>query len=1017
MPMGTAAAVCKDCLSKNLGIDLETGMAICRCGMKQELPKQTPRQQASRPEPPKKRVTPTKQGRAQKWLNEIAKRLGGLPSFVVKDSVRMYQNSLNDTDRKNCTDLGLALAALDRAMLSFSLGKPKQTLCKEAGPKVNIPLLDLCAQVVNRQNPKAKPCAAVPLMERFVTALCDELKLKGQWTKAAVAVAATAETLGVGRDATVPALAAALVQLVVDRQPPKDKIEPSTIATAAGVADEDLLRCHTEDLLPHMDELLQASQDAILPSPASVSLSAPAPPTPPIASPKVKTAGRGLRRKQPMRPRSKEGACTSPAPAAASAASGKAGTSQSPAAARVSVKPAPAPAAAAAPTLLCKHCGTDFTDDSDAAAVPTGTPRCERELCDDCLADQCRQCGRVDPIAVNEDLWCFGCMRETLLRHRLRLGALKGFTPAPLMPPPPVPLTAMAHAHAATPNAVPAPSCTPCAQPSQPSQHTQPAQPEKPAQPTLLPRPAQASQPSQASQVTQALQFPPPTQPTHAPQPGPSVAPSSFSPRVAASPRRSPRSATSPVSAATPAPPAESSTAPPAPTAPAAAPAPATAAPPAPLQPAAMPMPPPPARTPSGPGSGAQGAAHEGLQGSAQSAASPARRTSPRFSPLLPHHAPAPALSGSEHLFVLTPSMGGPPAASPSHLSPTSAPSPQLAAAATAATAAASAPSCAYPPSPSSADWERPLSAEDLYHLVLSPCQSPLHAPPYPMASPSAPESPRQCMQPRPVLGMPPESPYAQRGPSPRPAAGEQRALAEWAVASSRHVPSPAHGCSSWPSPMHLRAPSPMHSNEALLRRSPRLGGASPKPPHAAGPMRSPSVHAHGACGAHNAQSAQAQPSNASMPPPMLPPRPSTDPRSSPAWPGNYGADPRSSPAWIGHVTSYGSHRPSTAERPATDPRQTDLPFVLRQSPRNRPGSSPYIGGAPASPRHSVGLMLPPPPRQPDKIFTDEDMQDMLEPRDTTVLEQQYGSYLESDEAAESVRPSKKARSAAPAAS
>eukprot|EP00965_Chrysotila_dentata_P038235 1270179-Pleurochrysis_carterae.AAC.1 len=86
----------------------------------------------------------------------------------------------------------------------------------------------------------------------------------------------------------------------------------------------------------HMDELLQASQDAILPSPASVSLSAPAPPTPPIASPKVKTAGRGLRRKQPMRPRSKEGACTSPAPAAASAASGKAGTSQSPAAARVS---------------------------------------------------------------------------------------------------------------------------------------------------------------------------------------------------------------------------------------------------------------------------------------------------------------------------------------------------------------------------------------------------------------------------------------------------------------------------------------------------------------------------------------------------------------------------------------------------------------------------------------------------------------------------------------------------------
>eukprot|EP00965_Chrysotila_dentata_P038236 1270179-Pleurochrysis_carterae.AAC.2 len=39
-------------------------------------------------------------------------------------------------------------------------------------------------------------------------------------------------------------------ELLVPPQPPKDKIEPSTIATAAGVSDEDLLRCHTEDLLP-----------------------------------------------------------------------------------------------------------------------------------------------------------------------------------------------------------------------------------------------------------------------------------------------------------------------------------------------------------------------------------------------------------------------------------------------------------------------------------------------------------------------------------------------------------------------------------------------------------------------------------------------------------------------------------------------------------------------------------------------------------------------------------------------
>jgi len=847
-----ATAECPDCGGRTFTFDLERGLATCICGIQQPL-SQRPAQQEQALEQPatpvRKGQTPKKGGKAQKvlrFLSDAGEKLGGLPNFIVKDAVRMHLSAIKD--RKGCPEIGIALASLQRSMLKFDMVTDPAELCRMTNGRVDSKQLTACVQVVARQNTEASPTVVpVPLLDRLMGALCMELKLKGMWLKAAHAVAVRAASLGLDRDAKPLELTAALVMLVVDRQAPKEKMPPSAIAAAAGLSEENMVRCYTDDLLPHMHELLEASQDAILPS-GCLSLSAPAPPTPPLLT-KQKPVSK--KRKQPSKGKGKEEAAS---PAA---------------------RGGPEPDKAAAQGPPCKHCGSEAGGE-------------HHELCASCAEDQCWLCGRVDPIATNELHQCFGCMRENVLRSRLRVGALRSHLmpsappPPRFVPPPPMPgaLAQLPPHFAPIPNAAAA----------------VPPMPPPPMPPPPMP--------------------PPPMPPPPMPPPPP------------------------PVRSASPAPVAAGATTAPAPAAALAA-APAAA-------PAAQ------------------------------------KRVSPRFSPLgtsptLPA-SPAPALGPST---PLPPAAAGaaPPPASQHLLQCT------LAAGSPSALSCSS-PSwmaCARSQSPSaavlSAEWERPMSDEELCMLLSSPCRpsTPSHSapPPYPTPSPTMPESPRHGPAHPPsgglLLGYLGDAPP--RGPSPRGVAGEQRALAEWAVASSRHAPpspspahgcgawqSPAHGCGAWQSPLHWTAPSPLHSaaaccDERLLRRSPRVGGAAliSLAPSAAGtpisfgPQRAAPGFGFGAL-------------------PRVPLRPSTEPRSSPAWvassPAWVGAaDPRSSPAWVGPAGAVGvAGARGVLERPGTDPRthSADSLTMLRRSPRFLQSSSPCVS---ASPRHSAGLMLPPPPR------------------------------------------------------
>jgi hypothetical protein len=90
--------------------------------------------------------------------------------------------------------------------------------------------------------------------------MCAELKLRGGWAKAAEAVAARVLELGAGRDSHPLTLAAAVCVLVVERHPPKEKVLPENIAAAAGLGEAAVIDSYTMDLLPHLQELLGASE-------------------------------------------------------------------------------------------------------------------------------------------------------------------------------------------------------------------------------------------------------------------------------------------------------------------------------------------------------------------------------------------------------------------------------------------------------------------------------------------------------------------------------------------------------------------------------------------------------------------------------------------------------------------------------------------------------------------------------------------------------------------------------------
>uniref|UniRef100_A0A7S2MQM5 Uncharacterized protein n=1 Tax=Haptolina brevifila TaxID=156173 RepID=A0A7S2MQM5_9EUKA len=351
-----------------------------------------------------------------------------------------------------------------------------------------------------------------------------------------------------------------------------------------------------------------------------------------------------------------------------------------------------------------------------------------------------------------------------------------------------------------------------------------------------------------------------------------------------------------------------------------------------------------------------------------------------------------------------------------------------------------------------SSEWERHLSPsrEDLYLLLSSPARpsTPSQAapPPYPLRHPTPPNaSPHHTApsssHPFAMLRLPPPSPH--RGPSP--ARGEQRAMVEWAVASARHASpawraaSPHLGSLYCASPAHQQSPAhscagflggigAMSMCTASLGASCCSGACSSAAGATAGSsMMGSSSSSSGAGssssgggGAGSSSSQQLSSSQLMPPPPGLPggvpmtrtasldgarrspwlsDRPSTDPRSSPAWMG-----PGFAPGWLGALA-----------RPNTDPRSS--PVVGGPHGANVPG---IIGGMPQqSPRG--GSMLPPPPRcksaadsaasgeastsagPRDSTLTDDDINSFLEPGSYS-LSLQYGSMDHADESEEAAR-------------
>jgi len=146
-------APCPDCGGRSFTFDQAAGLATCLCGLQQPLRRRPGHQSPSAgggAEAPKKKVSKPA-NKVHKWLDEVAKQLGGVPGFVVKDAARLYSCTLKDTDRKGCSEFGLALAALEHAMGRVRLGRDRADLCSHSGQRVGLKMLEACARVVARQ--------------------------------------------------------------------------------------------------------------------------------------------------------------------------------------------------------------------------------------------------------------------------------------------------------------------------------------------------------------------------------------------------------------------------------------------------------------------------------------------------------------------------------------------------------------------------------------------------------------------------------------------------------------------------------------------------------------------------------------------------------------------------------------------------------------------------------------------------------------------------------------------------
>ena len=299
------------------------------------------------------------------------------------------------------------------------------------------------------------------------------------------------------------------------------------------------------------------------------------------------------------------------------------------------------------------------------------------------------------------------------------------------------------------------------------------------------------------------------------------------------------------------------------------------------------------------------------------------------------------------------------------------------------------------------AEWERPLgdNPEDLCLMLSSPARpstpSYPHGAPYPLRHPSAsplhsPAHTPGAYHPFAMLRIPPPSPH--RGPSPR---GEQRALVEWSLslAAARHA-SPAWRAASpaW------RAASPHLSSIACA--SPLIGsiGSTGTNAAAAGAgagsstiywARDPSAAASAApTAAPTATPPSAVPSAgvpAGLPASILMPPGFPLERMGSGGLGSYPGLPLSradSGGGFGAADGFDAARRSpwiVHERPSTDPRSS--PAWSLGSGHNlghnllsgfgygsmcgaRPMTAPALpGGAPQPSPRLPGVMLPPPPR------------------------------------------------------
>ena len=192
---GPAASIptCPDC--GELFIP-EGAVLKCRCGVERPASTvapalRTPQPRAGKPPSGKRRVskTPPKLTKSQKFQMDVASRLSiGVPNFVLKDANVLYSKALKAERPKGCSDIGLALAALEHALRKHRLEPPRPQLCTAALSKVNLAQLEACSAVLRKVSSEPFP-DQTPNAAHFASRLCEDLlepqkmRERGAWAK------------------------------------------------------------------------------------------------------------------------------------------------------------------------------------------------------------------------------------------------------------------------------------------------------------------------------------------------------------------------------------------------------------------------------------------------------------------------------------------------------------------------------------------------------------------------------------------------------------------------------------------------------------------------------------------------------------------------------------------------------------------------------------------------------------------------------------------------------------------